>query len=117
MPAWVAKGKIGTLLLASEMLVPIPPSRTVSAYAVRGAIKGAITISSWVGGGMSRRRRRRRRRSLFRLVHSGGAIPNEVGGMSRRVVVGGGKSFHHSREGIHLSKYPIDIFLDCFQDH
>ena len=29
MPLWVAKGKIGTLLLASEMPVPIPRNRTV----------------------------------------------------------------------------------------
>jgi hypothetical protein len=29
--AWVAKEKIGTLLLASEMPLPIPPSRTVVA--------------------------------------------------------------------------------------
>ena len=29
MPPWVAKEKIGTLLLASEMPVPIPRSRTV----------------------------------------------------------------------------------------
>ena len=29
MPHWVAKEKIGTLLLASEMPVPIPRSRTV----------------------------------------------------------------------------------------
>ena len=27
LPPWVAKEKIATLLLASEMLVPIPPSR------------------------------------------------------------------------------------------
>ena len=29
MPRWVAKGRIGTLLLASEIPVPIPRSRTV----------------------------------------------------------------------------------------
>ena len=32
MPPWVAKEKIGTLLLASEMQVPIPRSRTVRWY-------------------------------------------------------------------------------------
>ena len=31
MPPWVAKEKMGTLLLASEMPVPIPRSRTVVA--------------------------------------------------------------------------------------
>ena len=29
MPPWVAKEKMGTLLLASEMSVPIPRNRTV----------------------------------------------------------------------------------------
>ena len=29
MPSWVAKEKLGTLLFASEMLVPIPRNRTV----------------------------------------------------------------------------------------
>jgi len=29
LPPWVAKEKMGTLLLASEMPVPIPRSRTV----------------------------------------------------------------------------------------
>ena len=36
MPPWVAKEKIGTLLLASEMPVPIPRSRTVGRSSVLG---------------------------------------------------------------------------------
>ena len=40
MPPWVAKEKIETLLLASEMPVSIPPSRTV----VRGAPRKSLGI-------------------------------------------------------------------------
>ena len=38
MPPWVAKEKIGTLLLASEMPVPIPRSRTVCVYCQKAAV-------------------------------------------------------------------------------
>ena len=42
MPPWVAKERIGTLLLASEMPVPIPRSRTVSAIPIRHFIQYGI---------------------------------------------------------------------------
>ena len=38
MPPWVAKEKIETLLLASEMPVPIPRSRTVGTLSRNGGL-------------------------------------------------------------------------------
>jgi hypothetical protein len=34
LPSWVAKEKMGTLLLASEMPVPIPRNRTVACHSI-----------------------------------------------------------------------------------
>ena len=44
LPPWVAKEKIGTLLLASEMPVPIPRNRTVHIYIC--ALKNLLATGS-----------------------------------------------------------------------
>ena len=44
LPPWVAKEKMGTLLLASEMPVPIPRNRTVHIYIC--ALKNLLATGS-----------------------------------------------------------------------
>ena len=46
MPPWVAKGEIGTLLLASEMSVPIPRLRTVVVVVVVVATAAAAASAA-----------------------------------------------------------------------
>ena len=49
MPRWVAKGRIGTVLLASEMPIPIPRNRTVRPGTRKPTVGGGAASSGACG--------------------------------------------------------------------